>query len=168
MKALTAVLLLLTTACQAGQLRPTPIDTDDVCARCKMAISQPRYAGQVVDQDGNHLKFDDIACMLRYARDRKLSTPTTAFFVIDYDTGKHWLEAPKAVFVRSDTIDSPMAGGIGAFRDRAAAEAFLKKNKGEVYTFDQLMSGNAVKQHSRSLFEVPGVGARCLRSWTGA
>ncbi len=135
------MLLLLATGCQGAQLRPAAIEKDDVCAGCKMAISQPRYAAQVVDKEGNQHKFDDIGCMLRFIREHKMKDSGAAFFVMDYVGGKDWLDARTAVFVKSDAIASPMASGLAAFRDQAAAKEFADKNKGQVWRFEQLGSG---------------------------
>jgi copper chaperone NosL len=138
--AIILAVVLLTTGCQAGEARPAAIDKDDVCALCKMAISEPRYAAQIVDKDGNNHKFDDIGCMLRFARDRKLNDASATFFVMDYESGKDWLNARQTTFVRSDAISSPMASRLGAFRSRSKAGDFSAKNKGQVLTFEELLN----------------------------
>ncbi len=58
-------------ACRTGPPRPI-IEPSDMCSRCRMAISQNRYAAELVDRDGNVWKFDDIGCMVRYTRDHSL------------------------------------------------------------------------------------------------
>ncbi len=139
---LLLVLVLITTSCRRGDLRPTAIDKDDVCTACKMAISQMRYAGQIVDRDGSR-KFDDIGCMVKYINKNKIREieGEIAFFVADYEDGKTWVRVRKAVFVKSGRIDSPMASGIGAFRDKESANRFIQKNGGEVIQIDRLLSG---------------------------
>lgn len=142
---LLLTLVLIATSCRGGDLRPAPIEKDDVCTACKMAISQTRYAGQIVDRDGSR-KFDDIGCMMKYINKNKIREieGEIAFFVADHEDGKTWLPAKKAVFVKSGRIDSPMASGIGAFRDVGSANSFIQKNGGEVITIDRLLGGPTV------------------------
>jgi copper chaperone NosL len=133
------VLLLLSMGCQADQ-RPQAIESHDVCTSCKMAISELRYAAQLVDKDGNAFKFDDIGCMLRYLREHGL--PQRRVYVMDF-INQQWLQAESAVFVKSDAIKSPMASALAAFRDQPAAQQFVKKNSGQVMSFSELMNREA-------------------------
>lgn len=135
MKIMAAVLLLIALACQADQ-KPQAIEAHDTCTSCKMAISQPRYAAEVVDKNGNAYKFDDIGCMLRYLRNHKL--PQHRIYVMDY-VSQQWLEAESAIFLKSEAIESPMASGLAAFRDQAAAQRFLNNGSGQVMGFAQLI-----------------------------
>ncbi len=135
MRIITAALLLLALACQADQ-RPQAIEAHDACASCRMAISQPQYAAQVVDKDGNAHKFDDIGCMLRYLKGHGL--PKSRIYVMDY-VNRQWLEAERAVFVQSDAIESPMASGLAAFPDQPAAQQFLKNRSGQKLRFAELI-----------------------------
>jgi hypothetical protein len=38
-----------------------------MCAQCKMAISERRYAAEIAGVDEDVIKFDNIDCMVRYA-----------------------------------------------------------------------------------------------------
>ena len=125
-------------ACRSGPPQPIDIEASDMCARCRMAISQNRYAAELVDHEGNVWKFDDIGCMLRYTRDHGLKPQLQTYFVMDYRT-QHWLDATRAAYVRSDQIPSPMSGGIVAFEEKAKAEEFSRGvHGGEVLTFEGL------------------------------
>ncbi len=137
MRFLATLLLLALAACQSGPPRPVDIESWDTCARCRMAISQKRYAAEIVAADGGAAKFDDIVCMLRYAADHHLKPEEQAVFVMDYET-EQWLDADKAVFVQSDEIPSPMAGGIAAARERARAESLASAVRGRILTLEEL------------------------------
>ena len=143
MKIITVALLLLALACQADQ-KPQAIEAHDACASCRMAISQPQYAAQVLDKDGNAYKFDDIGCMLRYLREHTLRQ--RRLYVMDY-MNLRWLEAEKAVCVRSDAIKSPMAGGLAAFRDQSGAQQFLTISSGQMISFRQLTGHEPPAEH---------------------
>jgi copper chaperone NosL len=129
------VLLLLVLACQADQ-KPQAIEAHDACASCRMAISQPQYAAEVLDKDGNAYKFDDIGCMLRYLKQHTL--PQRRLYVMDY-VNRQWLEAERAVFVRSNAIASPMAGRLAAFREQSAAQQFLSNGSGQMMSLAELI-----------------------------
>ena len=109
-----------------------------------MAISQPQYAAQAVDKDGNAYKFDDIGCMLRYLKNHTLLQ--RRLYVMDY-VNQQWLEAERAVFVRSDAIESPMASGLAAFRDQSAAQQFLKNRSGKMMRFAELIGREPPAEH---------------------
>lgn len=112
-----------------------------------MAISQPRYAAQIVDKDGTAFKFDDIGCMVSFARERRLAPAAGAkFYAMDY-AGAGWLHAERAVFVRSAGIDSPMASGLAAFRDQAAAQNFVKGNSGQTLNLTDVMGSESKGTH---------------------
>ena len=108
-----------------------------MCSFCKMAISEKRYAAELVDREGNLFKFDDIGCMARFARDRNLEGKAAAYFVVDYEQ-RDWLSGEQANYVKSEAIHSPMGGGLIAFRDRTRAEEYAPKVKGQVLTFEDL------------------------------
>jgi copper chaperone NosL len=97
-----------------------------------MAISQLRYAAEMIDAEEQVFKFDDIGCMLRFSRARR---PNGAvWFVMDYDSRK-WLPAEAAHLVKSPSIQSPMGGGIIAFEDRAKAQDYARQLQGKVLGF---------------------------------
>lgn len=139
MKIMTAALLLLALACQAD-LKPQALEAHDACASCRMAISQPRYAAQVVDKNGTAYKFDEIGCLLHFLSRHDL--PGRRVYVMDYVNQK-WLEAESAVFVKSAAFETPMASGLAAFRDQSAAHQFLKSNPGQTMGFSELIERNS-------------------------
>ena len=127
--------MLLALACQADQ-KPQAIEAHDASASCRMAISQQQYAAEVLDTDGNAYKFDDIGCMLSYLKQHTL--PQRRLYVMDY-VNRQWLQAERAVFVRSDAIRSPMDGRLAAFRDQSAAQQFLRNSSGQMMSLAELI-----------------------------
>jgi copper chaperone NosL len=129
-------------ACGNRPLRPIDVDATDMCARCRMAISQSRYAAELIDRDGDVRKFDDIGCMVRYTQDNHLDPRQQNYFVMDYGS-RHWLEAARAFYVRSEAIPSPMSGGIVAFPDRSQASQFARGIDGALMTFEELWTSKS-------------------------
>ena len=130
-------LLLIATGCGNRLPWPAEIDTSDMCAQCKMAISEKRYAAEMTDGEGNVIKFDNIDCMVRYAAANGLRANAVAWFVMDSD-GREWLDARQAFLVKSASIPGPMGSGVLAIRDSAAAETMASRFSGRVLRFEDL------------------------------
>lgn len=128
--------LLMVLSCREAEIKPVDIAAEDVCAHCKMALSEKQFASELITPEGEALKFDDIGCLLDY-RKEKPDTKVAAYFFVDYET-KQWVKGNEARFVKSSEITSPMSGGVIAFHDRAKAEAAATKYKGKIYNFEEL------------------------------
>ena len=109
-----------------------------------MTISQAGYAAQFIDKDGSTFKFDDIGCMIRFAREDNRRNTVAAFFVVDYND-RRWLPAEQATYVKSEKMASPMGSGLIGFRDSPRARDFAGKNDGRVLLFDDLWRGDATE-----------------------
>ena len=102
-----------------------------------MAISEKRYAAEIIDRDGNAIKFDNVGCMARFASAHDLSAQ--AAFVMDSE-GREWLDARQALFVRAASIPGPMGSGILAFKDPSKAQDLATRFSGQTIRFDDLWS----------------------------
>ena len=88
---------------------------EDVCLRCKMIISDKRFAAQYITERGEASKFDDIGCMIDELKEEKKSgARVLAIYVTDYVTGE-WIDAGSAFYIRNSEIKTPMGYGIAAF-----------------------------------------------------
>ena len=88
---------------------------EDVCERCKMIISDKRFAAQFITEGGEAKKYDDTGCMVEDLKDaEKRGEKTIAVFVSDYNTGE-WLDAGKAFYLANGELKSPMGYNIAAF-----------------------------------------------------
>jgi len=107
--------IILMSACSIGELQPVPIEAHDMCSFCKMAISEKRFAAEIITEDDQVLKFDDIGCMLRHRVAAGERLKREAIFVMDFESDR-WLKADHAWFERSK-IKTPMGSGIVAYAD---------------------------------------------------
>ena len=134
---------VIAAGCGKPDLKPVSIASGDICAFCKMAISEKRYAAEILDPDGQPVTFDEIGCMISFMKKRP-EQQVAASFVTDYQTGQ-WIAVEKAFFVRSSNYATPMGSGIVAFSDGAKAGEQAAANKGELWTsgqFSQLRDRN--------------------------
>lgn len=82
------------------------------CARCRMAISDARFAAAWREPTGKETHFDDIGCMVMLQGERNPAAGTR-FWVHDYLT-EAWLDAPGASYAISESIRPPMSYGVAA------------------------------------------------------
>jgi len=101
----------------------------DVCARCVMAISDRKFAAEIVNpKTKKAYKFDDIGCAVLWLKENKIPWSDSAkIFVKDGKSGK-WVDARSAKYT-NDAI-SPMGYGFKAFSLKNAP-----KDK-KLYNFD--------------------------------
>jgi len=95
---------------------PTKMHWDrDMCERCKMAISERKYAVEAIDpKTHKHYKFDDIGCAILWFKEEKnLNENKMIVWVKDGKAGD-WIDARKAYY-STDKL-TPMGYGFTAFK----------------------------------------------------
>jgi copper chaperone NosL len=98
-------------ACKQTDAAADPVWGKEPCAHCKMLVSDKRYAGQVVDETGEHRFFDDIGCMVLWMDARK--APERAW-ARDSVAGT-WVDARTAKYMQG--ARTPMDFGFEARAD---------------------------------------------------
>jgi hypothetical protein len=104
----------------------------DMCERCKMVVSERKYAAEIVDPKTDKVYyFDDIGCAVLWLEEEKIPWAKEAkIWVTDAKTGE-WLDARTAKY--TDDSITPMAYGIAAFSDKT----FPKGHK--ALNYDQIV-----------------------------
>lgn len=98
-----ALLAFLVLACAPAG--PVAIDTQhDACLWCRMTISNPRFAAQVLVPGEEPQLFDDLGCLAN-------ARPHGQVYVASYETGS-WIAAERAHFERCSAIDTPMGSHL--------------------------------------------------------
>ena len=129
--------LVVVMGCQKGAVAPVAIEANDMCSFCRMSIAEKRYAAELIDNDGQAFKFDDIGCMANFIKQKRNNGSTAATFVMDFER-REWLAAETASYVRSSEFKTPMNGGIVAFQDQSSAEAAVVKYHGTLLPFAEV------------------------------
>lgn len=98
-----------------GAVQPMHWDRD-MCERCQMAISERKFAVQIIEpKTGKAHKFDDIGCAVLWMKEEKIPWNEEAIiWVTDAKTGK-WIDAKKAKYVAGAI--TPMAYGFAAYTE---------------------------------------------------
>jgi len=110
---------------------------EDPCDECFMLINEGRYAATYATTGGQSRRFDDIGCLLAY--NDKHREDVANYWVADYGT-QRWLLADKALFFKSDSIQTPMGSGIIAFdSERVARDSIPLIKQETLIKFSQLL-----------------------------
>ncbi len=129
--------ILLLVSCEVS---PKPIDYgSDGCHFCSMTIVDQQHAAEIVTKKGKAYKFDAVECMMNHLKDIDINT-IGLFLVNDYLTPGELVDAKESTFLISKEIPSPMGEYLSAFRSRDVAEQIEAENKGELYTWEELLT----------------------------
>lgn len=112
-------------SCNSNEPKPIKLNSDS-CDNCKMTISNGKFGAELITEKGRHYKFDDIACMMKFAKSGT-TVPAKAFFVNDYLQDNTLISAEKAFYLKNGTINSPMRGNTAAFSTKPEAEQYQTK-----------------------------------------
>lgn|SRR5687767_463187 len=122
--------------CQERAVEPLALSPEDMCDYCKMAISQNRYAAELIDTEGEAFKFDDIGCMSNFVN--RNTAKAAAYFVMDFDE-RQWIKAEDAYYMRSPELTTPMNRGIVAFKDQSRALRAADEYHGKIVRFNEIL-----------------------------
>ena len=107
--------------CGAPELKPVDIYPEDMCSHCRMAISDQAFASEILSEQQDVYKFDDLGCSEQF-KEKSSDIKIAAVFVKDYDS-KGWLPYERAFIVKT-SIKTPMGSGKVAFADSMKASEF--------------------------------------------
>jgi len=125
--------VLLFESCGPKEIVPVELFPEDECAACRMAISSPEFASEIINVDGTVVKFDDLRCFENY---RKTHTPYefAAIFIMNYDT-KQWISFGKSIVIQT-SIETPMGSGQVAVGDQQRANQLKEQYPSTVAAMD--------------------------------
>jgi copper chaperone NosL len=107
--------------CGEGAPQPAPLDTrNETCASCRMAVSDGRFASQLVAPGELPRFFDDLGCLGRYLKAGKAPGGAVAF-VADHRTAQ-WIRAGRAVYTKLSALETPMSSHVIAHADAASRD----------------------------------------------
>lgn len=89
--------------------RPVPVAWDrETCGHCHMHVGEPRYAAQLVTEDGAVINFDDVGCALDYVAANRPRVHRLWF----HGEGDRWIAAADVAFLAAHS--TPMGSGLVA------------------------------------------------------
>ena len=120
--AVLALALVFAGACRSGPPEPAALVAgEEACASCRMTVSEPRFASQLVAPGEEPRFFDDHGCLRDFLRAGRAPRGGVAF-AADHRT-REWVDAGRAVYTRVPGLHTPMGSGLVAHADAASRAA---------------------------------------------
>lgn len=122
------------------------ITADAQCPVCGMYPARyKKFAPKVTFNDGKMVAFDGCKDMYRYLMDMdkygqgRTKGDIRSIEVRNFSSGA-WIDGRSAHYVSGSSVRGPMGPELIPFLSRNKAEAFQKKNGGELLTHEQIIS----------------------------
>jgi copper chaperone NosL len=114
-----AALALLLASLACAPEGPSDVAWDrTACAHCRMLVSDPRFAAQLLLESGEVLFYDDPGCLLL---DRAARAPSARAAWFHDSAGEGWLAESEVAFAPG--AETPMGYGYAAVRTGSVAAA---------------------------------------------
>jgi copper chaperone NosL len=125
-KTIATTVLLLTVFLGSCTVEQQPIQYGkDVCAFCKMTITDSRFGCELLTKKGKAFKFDSNECMINYISENKIEESSiNSFLTTDYSSPGKLIDAKNSFFIVHSDIQSPMGGSIVAFTEKTSAQKY--------------------------------------------
>ncbi len=108
-----------------GHPAPRPlVEGVEVCDHCHMTMVERRFSAELVSTTGRVTPFDDVGCLAMgvIAAD---SNRIHSLWVADFLEPDSLVPVDRMVFIRTDSIRTPMHYGIVAVRPGPAADSLV-------------------------------------------
>lgn len=158
-----AVLLaLLGLAC--GTPGPAPIAYGAVeCEHCHMTASDPRFGAELVTRRGRILVFDDPGCLAAYLSGGTVAAGDVhSLWVTDFLSPDSLIPVTEAVFLKSDSIRTPMDSRVAALRPGRSADSLRATLGGELISWDAVVAGAGGHEGGGTRAATPGPAAGAM------
>ena len=132
--------LLVTAACGAPVPRPLAYGTER-CAHCHMTLVDPRFSAELLTRSGRVIPFDDPGCLATFVATNGLpAAQIRSLWVSAFLPPHALLEVSGAVFLRSDSLHTPMDYGVVALAPGPRADSLRAALGGELLSWDSLLA----------------------------
>ena len=126
----------------AGCSHPAPrplVEGADVCDHCHMTMADRRFGGELVSTTGKVTPFDDVGCLAMgtIAAD---SARIHSLWVSDYLEPDSMVAVERMVFLRTDSVRTPMSYGIVAVRPGQAADSLARALGGTRMSWNDVLA----------------------------
>ncbi|MBL0316037.1 MAG: nitrous oxide reductase accessory protein NosL [Flavobacteriales bacterium] len=139
---LAIALMLMLPSCSP---HPEPIILGkDECAFCRMKVSDPRFAAEVVSTKGKVFKFDDISCAAQFIQKENLLAPEIfGVYFSDYTNPQSLLNADSCILFQCDELRSPMNGNVAALSSKEEVKQLPFAASGKITRWQEYLTGFA-------------------------
>lgn len=138
----TAALIALCLLLFSCNVEPEPLAFGkDACHACRMTLMDNKFGAEIVTAKGKIYKFDDVNCMLNFYNNGQVSFEDTKdILVVDFSKPAKLIDARNALYVKSESIKSPMASNVAAFGSNDDLKKTNADWKGIVLSWGELQT----------------------------
>jgi copper chaperone NosL len=86
-----------------------------------MTLADPRFAAELLTGTGKAVVFDDVGCLAAWLGENRVAVASS--WVANFAAPDGWLPADSAVYLRSDTLRTPMGSGLAALAPGRQADS---------------------------------------------
>lgn len=124
-----------------GQPSPRPIRYGhELCQYCRMTITDPRFAAQLVTRTGRVFSFDDIGGLVAFMNEERVPPAEVhSTWVHSFSHPELQLDATTARFLRSDRLRTPMGSQLAAFLPGREGDSIGAELGGEVLRWEEVL-----------------------------
>lgn len=134
------ILISMTVFSSCSKVEPEKIKYNyDQCESCKMSISDTRFACEFLTEKGRAYKFDDLSCMNSFAM-ANTNMKVKSYYINDYLNTQELIPIEQLIFIKSESINSPMAGNIAAFISKDSADKYRSDLSAEVIKWQNVIN----------------------------
>jgi copper chaperone NosL len=134
------VALLASAACGTDEPRAVVLG-EDQCNFCRMEITEPRFATQVIHTTGKIVMFDAVECLAGYVRGNDTAS-IKSVWVADAATDGDFVRAEDAGFLVDGALRGPMGRAV-AFASPAEAQRQRESLGGFTVSWAALLADSA-------------------------
>lgn len=113
----------------------------DVCAHCKMVISDPKFGAEMITKKGKVYKFDSAECLMDFISEEQHQAQSTdaQLLVINFAKPQTFIDAKTAFYLKDKGYKSPMGGGIAPFETEMLADNNQISPDAKILTFEEAL-----------------------------
>jgi copper chaperone NosL len=125
------------------------LDTkNELCGWCRMAVSDARFAAQLVSPSEEPRFFDDVGCLATFLKSGGAPAKGQIAYVADHRT-KAWVRAAAAVYTKKPGLETPMGSGLITHADPASRDADPEAAGGAPASAGDIFGPNGVPDGGR-------------------
>lgn len=115
--------LALMLGCAAPAPRPITIGVDG-CDHCHMPVADPRFTAELLTTTGMVYRFDDIGCLAAFLAEGTVGPgKVRGAWAADFLHPGSWIPVDSAIYLRTDSLHTPMASGLVALAADAPVDS---------------------------------------------
>ena len=112
----------------------------ELCERCHMTVSDPRFGGQLVTRKGRVFVFDDAGCLAAFVNNGTVKPDEVqSVWVNDFLDSKKLLEAGAATYLEVQGLRTPMGSGVIAVSSAHQADSLVTITGGGILTWPDVL-----------------------------